>query len=176
MKVTIVGFAALALTAGAANAGAIVEVEPNDSIATAQFINPANYPANAFAFDGFLEPGDLDFISITVPDAIALTALTVSIPPDFTSVDTIIGIFDSGGTLIDSDDDEGPGDFSFIEVQLTPGTYYIGITGSPDSDFTGAHEVTGGYKLIVGFNIIPAPGALALLGLAGLAGRRRRRH
>jgi uncharacterized protein (TIGR03382 family) len=102
--------------------------------------------------------------------------LTVSIPPDFTSVDTVIGIFDSGGVLLDFDDNEGPGDFSFIEIQLTPGTYYIGITGAPDFAFTGSHTVTGGYKLIVGFNIIPAPGALALLGVAGLVGRRRRRN
>lgn len=174
MKATIVALSALALTAGVANADAIVEVEPNDSIGTAQFINPASYPANAFAFDGTLTPGDVDYITITIPDAIALTALTVSVPPDFASVDTILGVFDSVGTLIASDDDSGPGDFSFLEVQLTPGTYYLGITGAPDTLFTGDHSVTGGYKLIVGFNVIPAPGALALLGIGALARRRRR--
>ena len=174
MRSIVVGAVALAVSTSAVQAGAITEIEPNDSIATAQFINPANYPANAFAFDGFLSPGDVDYITFTVPDAIALTALTVSIPPDFANVDTMLGIFNSVGVLLDSDDDEGPGDFSFLEVQLTPGTYYIAVSGSGDVDFTGDHNVEGGYKLIVGFNVIPAPGALALLGVAALLRRRRR--
>lgn len=175
MKTGIVGLIAASLCTGLANAGAIIETEPNNTIGTAQVIGPENFPANAFAFDGTLTAGDIDYICITMPQGVALTALTVSVPPDFTNVNTVIGVFDSGGVLIDSDDNSGPGDFSFVEVQLAPGTYYIGITGAPDFAFMGDHDIEGGYKLIVGFNVIPAPGALALLGIAGLCGRRRRR-
>jgi len=160
---------------GSAHAGAIFEIEPNNSFATAQFIGPENYPANAFAFDGSLTAGDIDFITLTLPDAVALTALTVSVPPGFADVDTRLGVFNSAFALIGSDDNSGPGSFSFLEVQLTPGTYYIAITGGTDVGFTGSHTVSGSYKLIVGFNIIPAPGALAMMGVAGAIGKRRRR-
>lgn len=175
MRAFIMGACAVAMCASGAHAGAITEVEPNDSLLTAQFIDPTNYPANAFAFDGFLTPGDVDYITFDLPDPVALTTLTVSVPPDFDSVDTRIGVFNSIGVLIDSDDNEGPGEFSFLEVNLEPGTYYIAVTGGPDVDFLGEHDADGGYKLIVAFNIIPAPGAMALLGVAGLVGRRRRR-
>jgi len=171
-----VGSIVAAMCASVANAGAITEVEPNNSIATAQFIGPENYPANAFAFDGFLTTGDVDYISLTFAQPVSLTALTVSVPTAFADVDTRIGVFNSVGTLIIDDNDSGLGSFSLLQVQLEAGTYYIAVTGGPDTTFSGDHGVTGGYKLIVGFNVIPAPSALALLGVAGLVGRRRRRR
>jgi len=82
----------------------------------------------------------------------------------------------------------------FFTVQLSDGTGYAGFASSP-TDFTGFRSTTAatisGLSITVEnavgsdavfpsvdnlyFGVVPAPGAVALLGVAGLAGARRRR-
>jgi hypothetical protein len=76
-----------------------------------------------------------------------------------------------------------------FRVSLSDGTGYEGFTDS-NSDFTGFYStsgatitsltvrsVPGGYPVFdnLYFAVVPAPGALALLGVAGIIGRRSRR-
>ncbi|MDB2369109.1 VPLPA-CTERM sorting domain-containing protein [Octadecabacter sp.] len=44
------------------------------------------------------------------------------------NVDTELAIWDFGGSLLASDDDDGPGLFSEISIALTAGTYFLGIS------------------------------------------------
>ena len=44
------------------------------------------------------------------------------------TVDTELGIWTEGGTLLDADDDDGPGLFSEITIDLTDGIYFLGIS------------------------------------------------
>ena len=90
------------------------------------------------------------------------------------------------GDVIAFDDDSGVGFLPALQVEsLGAGTYYLGMSGFGDvgSDSVDTDELADGighsedfgYKLAVGFTIVPAPGALALLGMGGLAMSRRRR-
>lgn len=117
--------------------------------------------------------------------------------------DTEIGLYDSAGNLLDSDDDDGFGAQSVLSYgagsgellggtgttdtlavigagqdggMLAAGEYYVVIGGFNTvfgaSNFSvTAGTATGDFKL----TIVPAPGALALLGLGGLVAARRRR-
>ncbi len=73
-----------------------------------------------------------------------------------------------------------------IQIEsLAAGTYYVGLSGYEDVDSSSVdsdeladglgHSENFGYKLSVGFTIIPAPGAMALMGMGGLMMARRRR-
>src|SRR5262249_46768222 len=51
---------------GSALASPLVEMEPNNTIATANFIPPSAYPTGAFALDGSISPRDVDYISFSL--------------------------------------------------------------------------------------------------------------
>lgn len=117
----------------------------------------------------------------------------------FTSnFDTEVGLYDSLGALITSNDDAS-GLQSQILPTLANGTYYLAI-GGYNTDFGAAGwSVTGGaaagnlnafingYQIVgdhahnagevawYSFTVVPTPGTLALVGLGGLAAIRRRR-
>lgn len=140
--------------------------------------------------------GDVDWFSFTVTGNTTFVASIFAIinnnAPGF-SPDSQLIVTDASGNILAFDDDENVGFMSSINtLTLGAGTYYIGVTGYNDLNiggaggtqlpdgFTGAGQTSGHtenwtYKLIVGLNIVPTPGAAALLGLGGLvAGRRRR--
>ena len=103
----------------------------------------------------------------------------------FADDDTEIGLYDSNGILIATNDDE---DFdndiltSLLDSStvgaLADGTYYVAV-GSYDTTygagFDAASTSTATGTNVVNFNFVPAPASAALLGLGGLAAIRRRR-
>jgi MYXO-CTERM domain-containing protein len=102
--------------------------------------------------------------------------------------DTELGLYDSNGALIATNDDAdfGAGNLlSFLgfgsagAADLAGGTYYIALGGfnttfANNFSATSTSGVNGNYKLTLNTNV-PTPAALALFGLAGVAGTRRRR-
>ena len=110
------------------------------------------------------------------------------------SFDTEIGIYDAAGNLVGTDDDGGLGLLSALSygtgsgisqdeiadgssgAALGAGTYFIAV-GGYDTAFgaTGFGVTAGAGTGSFTLNMIPTPGALALLGLGGLAADRRRR-
>jgi len=118
--------------------------------------------------------------------------------------DTIMGLYDSNGFLLASNDDysfpaaqwsrlgigsgsgadpDGPGGLSAFGAgaiaSLAAGDYYVGVAGwAPGFSFANAFVVNTANANAgnVQLNIIPAPGAAALLGLGGLLAARRRRN
>lgn len=144
----------------------------------------------------------LDFYTITIPYGVTDLAhylnIKTSQPTGAASYDSELAIYDAAGNKIAENDDGGAGLYSMLSfgaadplatggdfntagasgATLAAGTYTIVVGGYNTSfgDTIGnisAGAAAGAYSLDVTY--VPAPGAVALMGLAGLvAGRRRR--
>jgi hypothetical protein len=119
-------------------------IEPNDSIADARHLNLSfnSIPVHRYTE---IEPtgGDVDFFSF---HASANTTLVAEIIGG--QLDSLIGVFDSGGSLIAVDDDSGVGLRSRLYVPITAdGEYFLAVTAFPDFGFTGAGGSGGRYVL-----------------------------
>lgn len=150
--------------------------------------------------------GDVDWVKFTITGTVDLVASLFGVPNSRTpGQDPQMILVRLNGldqpTIIAADDNSNIGNWPALEAILTAGEYAIGITGyqdfailtAPGGDadigpFTTDSLPDGfnlrgdgvvqsfSYKLVAGFNVIPSPGATALLGVGGLMafGRRRR--
>jgi uncharacterized protein YfaP (DUF2135 family) len=103
----------------------VPEVEPNNSLATAQLLGCGNVLRPASIATG--APPDTDYVAFV---ANAGDVITITTGPDGgTSVDTRIRLFNNSGVVLASDDDSGPGLYSAICSITAPytGVYYVGI-------------------------------------------------
>lgn len=130
---------------------------PNDSIGKARRIS---LPFNSIPIVRYteIEPagGDVDFFRFAAKGGTSLVAEILS-----GGIDSFIGLFDSGGNLVASDDDSGPGLLSRIVFPIpADGTYYLGVTTFPDTGFTGAGGSGGRYVL----NLFNVRGTVLTLG------------
>lgn len=114
----------------------VAEVEPNNSLATAQLLNCGDVlrPATISA------ASDTDYVTFT---ATAGTIMTIGTNADGTTgqlTDSRIRLFNASGAVLASDDDSGPGAYSLITFTATyTGTYYVGIAGY-SSSYTGTYQ------------------------------------
>jgi hypothetical protein len=166
----------MAVTANAA----IMEVESNNTIATANTVNLGSAVADA----GVLSLGsgtDVDFLAIDLAANDYLTVATTPLIPTFQTPDTYMGLFNAAGDLLVYDDDsgnDGAGNLgSMIQYQaVTAGTYYIAVTGYSDDDFDGfddnnigvGHGQVGSYIMTLSVIPVPEPATLSLLAMSGL--------
>jgi hypothetical protein len=174
-----------ALFAGAAQAGSLfIESEGNNTIGTSNFVGAFSAPGGSAAVDAVLGVNDVDWFGFSVSDT-----ATLSFFASFSNgagADGVMQIVDDFGDVIAFDDDSGVGNLPALQISnLAAGTYYIGFSGFGDafSDSVDTDELLDGighsenfgYKLSIGFTIVPAPSALALLGMGGMIATRRRR-
>jgi hypothetical protein len=154
----------------------LLESEPNNSFATAQFIPPATHPFGGVAVDGAVPPGDVDYFSVDLAAGDIITAATYDFDPTGSGgSDTVLGLFRPDGSLMASSDDDGPGFLSALYRQAdASGRWRVAVSGFPDFSFVGEHGEDIRYKLVLGFNPIPEPATLSLLALGALAVLRRR--
>lgn len=118
---------------------------------------PNGTPAEANAYTlgdvyhGFLTASDNDYVVFTANSGDVLVAATDADGSD--TVDTLIDLIAADGTtIIETDDDDGPGTYSLITRTLTAsGTYYLRVR-----PFTTA---TGNYKLTITATPPPPPPA-----------------
>ncbi len=114
----------------------VAEVEPNNSLATAQLLDCGNILRPATISSS----ADTDYVYF---NATAGTILTIGTNADGTTgqlVDSRIRLFNASGAVLASDDDSGPGAYSLITFTATyTGTYYVGIAGY-NSSYTGAYQ------------------------------------
>ncbi len=181
---TKVMLATLAMVAGAASAQFFSEVESNNTLGTANFVGSFSQPGGSVLIDGTITVGDVDWFSFTLTDVASLAVFAGF--SNSSSADGVMQLVDSSGVVIAFDDDSGIGFMPALQVaSLAAGTYYIGMSGFGDAGsssvgttnvFDGlGHQENFAYKLTLGVTVIPAPGAMALLGLGGLVATRRRR-
>ena len=138
--------------------------DANDSIADAAIYSASDMPDALIAY-----PGDVDLYAVTIDAAgtYGFDVDTAAVSGDLDSgLDSVLRLFDAAGSQIAvSDDDAAPGDASpfresYIEIDLTAGTYYLGVsrfgnaaydpvTGAGDNGVgSGAYD-TGEYSLRV---------------------------
>jgi hypothetical protein len=120
--------------------------EPNDLRKRARHIA---LPFNSFNVRNYteIEPAgaDVDFYRFEASAGDALVAEIVS-----SALDTVIVLLNAGGNVIARDDDGGTGLLSRIVTFLpASGTYYLGVSTIPDTDFNGNGQGTGRYVLNV---------------------------
>ncbi len=176
-----IGLASFAMSASAG--GFFSETESNNTLALANDLGSFSEPGGSIAIDGMISEGDVDWFSFTLNDTASLSFFGAF---SAGGGDGIMQIVTSGGDVIAFDDDSGVGFMPAIQIEsLAAGTYYVGLSGYEDVDSSSVdsdeladglgHSENFGYKLSVGFTIIPAPGAMALMGMGGLMMVRRRR-
>jgi hypothetical protein len=107
--------------------------------------------------NGFYGSKDVDMIAFTLATA-GTVVLDIDAAEGGSSLDSYLRLFDASGVeLIVSDDEAAPGEAastdSFIVKSLAAGTYYVGVSGSPNLAYfphtvaSGVEGSTGDYEL-----------------------------
>jgi uncharacterized protein (TIGR03382 family) len=202
MKNCIVGACALAVAASAAHA-VIIESEMNNTPGSANFVGAFGPPGGSVLVDGTITgggagiAGDVDWFSFSIGGTATVVTSVFSLDNGFADSELWLVAAD-GSTILAYNDDGNPGGgsggmSSLITIGLAPGNYFLALSGWDDGGagnvipdgFNGSASPAAGagvghgenftYKLLLGFNVIPTPGAAALVGLGALAAGRRRR-
>jgi len=150
---SVAAFAASLFFLAPALAQQYVEVEPNDSCVSAQYIGmPPSFPSSV---TGELEyageqPGDVDFFVFEAPEGLRLRAgLRGAATGSGTLNDPFLGLFDAACNLIAFNDDFGSLN-SRIDFEVPPGgTFILAASGCCDYNFDGGHDQNGTYRLRV---------------------------
>lgn len=90
---------------------------------------------------------DVDWFRFSLGGATTLIA-DVNASIVGSSLDSYLGLFDSGLNMLAANDDWDGVD-SYLELALEPGDYYLAVTGCCDGGFTGEHSRDGFYYLNV---------------------------
>lgn len=182
MKIALLCTTIAAFTA-ASQAGFFTETEGNNTLNMANDVGTYDSPGGSIAIEGTITNGDVDWFEFTLENTATLAFFSAF---GTNGGDGVMQIVALGGDVIAFDEDSGVGLMPAIQlIDLAAGTYYIGLSGFGDvgagsvssdelADGVG-HTENFAYKLSVGFSIVPAPGATALLGMGGLMIVRRKR-
>lgn len=118
--------------------------EPNNTLPTARYIDLPFDSSNPKLYTEIEPAGnDVDFYRFNGRAGDAIVAEITS-----SALDTVLVLMDANGNVIAQDDDGGTGLLSRIATFLpAKGTYYLGVSTYPDTDFSGNGEGTGRYVL-----------------------------
>ena len=102
---------------------------------------------------------DVDLFSFVVPDGGGTVTIATGVDDPNSSVDTILRLFDADGNELAINNNDGTSLFSRIEAILAAGEYFVGVSGSDNSNYnpevsdSGVSGVTGTYS--IGFQYAP---------------------
>ncbi len=162
---------------GIAPPGGFIEPTPQPWAPSVFFSDPAGSAASvAIADSGFAfgTPTDALFMDLFDVPLLAtfdpkVIAVGFDIAIGFGGLSATVEVFSSGGGLLASE--------TFGTASQTVFTTFIGFSALGDIGSVLITPAGGGFVLIDNFAYgIPMPGAMALLGVAGFVGRRRRRQ
>ncbi len=168
---------ALGVCSAVALGAPVDEVEPNDTLVTAQFIGEEFYPFGAVAISGALIPEEPDFplfdVDVFSFDVEAGDIVVVSVFSLDPLGDAVLGVYAPDDTLYDLVDDS-VGLNPFWGGEIPESGLWKFVVGGNDQDVFGPHDESFDYLLTFK---IPEPTAVALvaIGLLGLTRPRRRR-
>jgi hypothetical protein len=162
--------------------GAFLDTDPtNNSFVGADAISIGSSGASVAVSQ--LLANDVDYYALNLTQGQIVSFLTApleDLPFSFDVPDTLIGLFNSSGTEIASNDDAGDEGLNDLNPDLgsdnpianatnviwgsamrvlvpATGVYYLGVTGYGDDGFTGGHSEFGKYGLLVGTVTPSAP-------------------
>lgn len=100
--------------------------------------SPLNAIEGVIGNDGAIVNGNRDVdvyrFSVAVGGEVTIElAPSLANPNDF---NTFLRLFRANGSQLASDDNSGAGDFSLIKRDLTPGTYYVGVSGAGNGGYS----------------------------------------
>lgn len=170
MREGIAVLAALAICSSVALAAPVPEVEPNDTLGTAQFIGEEFYPFGAVAIVGGVSPDDVDVFAFDVDAGVSIVVSVFSLDP---GGDPVLGIYAPDGTLYDLVDDSFGLDPIWEGMLPEAGIWSFAVSGN-DIDIFGGHDET--FDYLMSWKI-PEPATMALVGVGLFAtvGMRRRK-
>ncbi len=158
------------------NADAVLNIEATSSFYQNMFGNETSLGVNPALLAVFPSLADDSFVTIGSMNNVGNNLNTIGI--DFSGFEGGGGLAtDNGSWFVTPDDAQG----AAVDGQVVIGQFtVVGGSGVVADDFASAivsvqGTVDGSLYNGVGLNAIPAPGALALLGVAGLVSRRRRK-
>ena len=149
----------LVIRAGLATTDIGLDREPNDTLADAlvsgigpgsgSFFSPGEIGDNDRLPD---DPGlDVDLVRIVLADG---DRVVIDLDADVfgSSLDSILTLFDSRGTVVDQNDDESEETFdSYLNfVATASGAYYVGVSGYGNSDYDPLTEGSGSLESSTG--------------------------
>lgn len=167
----------------------LTDEQPPAGSSPANPIALGNLAAGINTTSNALLPASVLWYEITIPDIAGTDYLNISTDANFapSSADTELGIYDSAGNFIATDDDDGAGLLSLLahgnggaDGDLAAGTYYIAAGGfnttfgATGFNVTSTSSRTGKMFLTIDSNV-PEPTSMALLALGAVAALRRRR-
>ena len=159
---------ALSVCSAVAFAAPVPEVEPNDTLGTAQFIGEEFYPFGAVAISGSLIPDDVDVFAFDVEAGDFVVVNVFSLDP---LGDPVLGVYDQDDVLVELVDDS----FGLNPVwtgEITESGIWKFVVGGNDVDVFGTHDES--FDYLMTFKIPePATAVLVMMGLLGLTQRRR---
>jgi len=119
----------------------ITEFEPNNFFGDRQVL-----PSGVTSVDGSISPSDIDFFTFIGLEVGEIFVAEVSQG----NFDSILGLLDDEGTLLEVDDDGGRDLLSRILGTVPDsGNVNLGLTGFPDFSLVGDHFEVGDYELSV---------------------------